>query len=791
MPGASGSESRLRTLKRWVWGILLALPLAAGAAEVSLELAGRVAEHWLARSAVFRAAAERLPAGESFGVKSVVPLLPEGADPPMAYHAAVEPRGYVIVSADTRISPVLCFSPDADLNLIDDPQNALRAMLLGDLRAARAALAPLDGNVVADAVEPPAFVVENQARWAELLRDMEEASAPRAPTYAPTNILVVALLETTWSQWNHYNELCPDDPYPGSGYDGKVPVGCVPVAGAQTLKYHDWPPYGRGTHTYTDANIGNAVTGVFSAVFSDAYDWANMQADYDVWGAEPSNAEAAVSALIHELGVATEINYGSYTYGGSSAGMRDLRTALNTHFFYAYGTYALRNGDPAAFDAALRQEILAERPCPASYLGHAFVIDGLADEGVADYYHINYGWGGQDDGWYQLSNINGNSCYDAIFGAVPLFMPLLARTGGGTNDSGSFTLCWSFPKRRQAELTAYRLREGLFAAAHFNDTADDLDNWEVSGDWYVDTPGNGGSGSCFRKSGGTGTHKLTLADAIKPSAETVLQYAYKAILADDHFYVQLSTNAGDSWIELCHLTGTGWDPTWYSNSIDLSAYAGMEAWIRFQYVMGSGSQYGEDGAVWLDDIAMSNGERLAWTVLDGAIASNATDYPVAGRADNTYYYALQACDGSNWHAWCPPESVVVALDPDLDVDSDGMPNGWEEAYFGSVTGATAGADADADGFSNWAEYWAGSNPGDSNSFFAIAHYALAPGGPTFEWPSVSGRTYAVWRATNLNDALPFGILATNLAATPDTNTYTDTNAPGAGPHFYEVEVEAE
>ena len=49
--------------------------------------------------------------------------------------------------------------------------------------------------------------------------------------------------------------------------------------------------------------------------------------------------------------------------------------------------------------------------------------------------------------------------------------------------------------------------------------------------------------------------------------------------------------------------------------------------------------------------------------------------------------------------------TIVVLAPELDVDGDGMANGWESDHFGSPTGAVADADSDGDGFSIWANTW--------------------------------------------------------------------------------------
>src|SRR5262249_13025227 len=59
------------------------------------------------------------------------------------------------------------------------------------------------------------------------------------------------------------------------------------------------------------------------------------------------------------------------------------------------------------------------------------------------------------------------------------------------------------------------------------------------------------------------------------------------------------------------------------------------------------------------------------------------------------------------------------LDPDLDADGDGLPNGWEQTYgfspFSDVGNDGPNGDPDGDGLSNLAELLGGSDPLDAAS----------------------------------------------------------------------------
>lgn len=121
--------------------------------------------------------------------------------------------------------------------------------------------------------------------------------------------------------------------------------------------------------------------------------------------------------------------------------------------------------------------------------------------------------------------------------------------------------------------------------------------------------------------------------------------------------------------------------------------------------------------------------------------------------------------------------------PPADGDGDGMDDAWENAYFGSLTNEASG-DFDGDFFNNLDEFNAGSLPNDGTSLLRVTNLVSVAGSSVFvHWQSHTGRVYVVGRSTNLLGA--FDAVATNLAATPPTNSYEDVTAPG-GAVFYNV-----
>ena len=124
----------------------------------------------------------------------------------------------------------------------------------------------------------------------------------------------------------------------------------------------------------------------------------------------------------------------------------------------------------------------------------------------------------------------------------------------------------------------------------------------------------------------------------------------------------------------------------------------------------------------------------------------------------------------------------------LDSDLNGLPDWWEQMFFGQLTGTSPSADPDHDGASNLSEWLAGTNPTNGASALRLAPPRRpATNGFVVGWPSVAGKSYRLLRATNL--ATGFNtVVQSNIAATPPTNTVTDSVAP-TGVRFYRLELE--
>lgn len=114
---------------------------------------------------------------------------------------------------------------------------------------------------------------------------------------------------------------------------------------------------------------------------------------------------------------------------------------------------------------------------------------------------------------------------------------------------------------------------------------------------------------------------------------------------------------------------------------------------------------------------------------------------------------------------------------DDDLDNDGISDPWEIAYTGGTNAMNATSDTDEDGALDIEEYLAGTTPDSGASTFELTEFdGSLEGGLILRWRSRSGRRYRVERASTPTGG--YTALATNIAATPPLNTWTDTTATG-------------
>ncbi|MEF9924647.1 MAG: C10 family peptidase [Muribaculaceae bacterium] len=229
---------------------------------------------------------------------------------------------------------------------------------------------------------------------------------PNIATTITTNIdtkeyaqSIAPLLGTTaWNQLSPYNNLCPVMP----GSKEHAASGCVATATAQAMYYNQWPPKGKGNHTYTSRTQKFTL----SADFNTTYDWAAMTPTYNSSSSQASND--AVAKLMYHCGVSVDMDYGR----SSGAQSTNVPYALYNYFDYDKGMrYLMRKF--YGFEewmSLMKNELNSNRVIiyggNSAIGGHQFLFDGYDKNNL---FHVNWGWGGTSNGYFQINALTPSS----------------------------------------------------------------------------------------------------------------------------------------------------------------------------------------------------------------------------------------------------------------------------------------------------------------------------------------------------------------------------------------------
>lgn len=277
---------------------------------------------------------------------------------------------------------------------------------------------------------------ENFAWWLEAVDEAvseivksgkQKASSAPDPNVFPTQ--VGPLMTTRWEQETPYNNLCP------TYSSGHSATGCVATALAQILKYHQYPEHGIGSSSVISAN-GQTVTANF---YEDYYQWDLMLDDYKNGYTEEQ--ATAVAVLMRDLGVAAKMNYKSPEQG-SGANSDEAMNGLTTYFGFEGLQYVERiDYSETQWMNMIYSELSNNGPIfyggYSQNGGHAFVLHGYRADGFV---YVNWGWGGDSDGYYDISLLNPKSTsysqlQDMVIGikgeAKDLISDVITTTAGG------------------------------------------------------------------------------------------------------------------------------------------------------------------------------------------------------------------------------------------------------------------------------------------------------------------------------------------------------------------------
>jgi len=301
-------------------------------------------------------------------------------------------EGFVLVSGDDRTVPILGYSDKGRFDISSMPEN-MRSFL---------------------------------AEYEEAIRNIQDNDIPSQQT-TPTRrakeyVDVAPIVRDSFNQRSPYWNDCPILEY--GGRKNHAPTGCVATAIAQIMATFRHPASTKAEIPSYEFTFDNKTYTVPSIKADSIIDWKNIQHKY----AEEFNetpADSAIAALMSICGAAVQMRYGVNELGGSTTTANKAAEALVKYFDYEERTVRLIFRHDYSYDRwrdMMYDELVAGRPIIYSGLsadnGHTFICDGYKAED--EKFHINWGWGGQSEGWFSLLLLN----------------PYSLGVGGGTDKSG-------------------------------------------------------------------------------------------------------------------------------------------------------------------------------------------------------------------------------------------------------------------------------------------------------------------------------------------------------------------
>ena len=342
-------------------------------------------------------------------------------DRPAYYIVNLEPSGYVIVSADNRIEPIIGFAADGTYDL--SFENPLVALVTGDLGGRVEAVRNtyyLQAMVETQAAGTP------QGKWQRFI-DLAEDSEGRFGLMSLRNLGDIRVLPLLQSQWGQA-KACGDNLY-NYYTPSNYPSGCVATVMAQVMRYYEYPTEGIGVHEFSIHESGSRGQKENTRGGDDLggpYIWSDMPLRPGAnCGTLTDAHRQAIGALCYDAGIAVEMQYAS---GGSGALMPDARDAMVSIFQYDNAVLGYDSGSNIheALTEMINPNLDAKAPVILAIsdpfdpdAGHAVVCDGYGYESSTMYHHLNMGWYGADDLWYNLPDIDAaNSQFTIVFGCI-------------------------------------------------------------------------------------------------------------------------------------------------------------------------------------------------------------------------------------------------------------------------------------------------------------------------------------------------------------------------------------
>ena len=343
--------------------------------------------------------------GEEVATKGVQPAF---------YVIARSSGGFVIVSGDDNVRPILGLSANGCFETENMPENVKWWMdrMKDYVRSVNAQSSDV------------------KEQWSQFAGTKANASVSGTITDK------VEKLTPEWDQGNNdprrfgeyvFNTACPqvDNEY--------CLVGCVAVALGEVLTYEsgqpgvEMPSQASGTVGGYSAHDGYVAPAQYT--LNATYDWENLRTLTGINAilntASGSPIRANLARLLADLGAIIEAEY---SVTGTGADHNDVDEHMIEHFGLnkAVSLKYATNYTSSQWVEMLRAEI-DKRPvlfsgrAESNSIGHSFVLDGYGTYKGETVFHVNFGWGGWNNGYYYITNMDAGESHNYSYRCSAFF----------------------------------------------------------------------------------------------------------------------------------------------------------------------------------------------------------------------------------------------------------------------------------------------------------------------------------------------------------------------------------
>ena len=598
---------------------------------IALSIIGVAYAEWLDESTV-KTAAEAFTSNDAIGSTILKGCTVAGlTQRQYLWIVSLEPSGHIVMSGSDLADPIVGFSKN---NFTDpDPDSPAYSMLEGS-SAAVAAKEAQGGT--------------RHARWTKLLGSRGRPLLKADAVESPGTVMIEPFLKSHYNQCQPYNDYAPVydaetniTSYPS--YRGRCPCGCVATATAQFFKHFHWPAridrVDYFNHNFTDTN---KISTTFPIRFDGhlPIDWAELEDNYifyasdsyDLRGTVKEYTRYPIARLVMFSDVLAQM---SFTSDGSGADYNTV--ADNISEWYVKGNW-VNVKDKAQ---QIKTDIMAGVPCHISIaytdehnnrIGHQVVAHGWAESGNIQYLYINFGWGGSNDGYYNLAeDIQEFTEKRAYVGHYPRAKPQLDQLPKVCETST--TLNWHFPDFYTNKLDGFTVSISKPATepSTFEDNFSNSSGSSSSADMYIGKDSDYGYDGNLLYTKATTTGTYTFQDSYTLTSASVMTLKLLSFSAFGAVYeIQASFDGGD-WETICTpLLQFDWGSSgWATERVYLGGHGGESVRFRVRNSRNSLSYY-PTGRILLDDFTVTNvlaleaevqhvGKTARSLVLDGLV----------------------------------------------------------------------------------------------------------------------------------------------------------------------------